>query len=151
MTQSASSQCLAFLKEIGVGNTVKMSEINAHVQTASGGGLHGFVNRATKEGALSLEGAIQQKGARPDRLFRVLPAIHKLNCRQNHKAVVGYTREPGLTRPNRCTTSVRIKTQAEMRDCLLDVAAFLDRPPLEQFTVQELVAELGRRYAKGEK
>lgn len=149
--QSASSECLAILKEIGVGQTVRMTEINQRIQTANGGGMHGFVNRALALGALRLDGHIKVHRDKPDRVFTIMPKIHELNVRKKSSGAKGVTREPGLKRPKPTVIGPALMTREAMRDMLLNIAAALDVNPLASCTVQELVAELGRRYEKGEK
>lgn len=148
MNDSISSQVLAYLRELGVRATFATSELEARGWQP--GAVAGMLNRLQKLKAITLTGHKTRPNGRVDRMFMVNEEINagipvKLTS-STRKPVV---RKPGLKRSGH-NPGTLLLTRQQVRDRLLELAAYFDSNGLADYTEQELVAELGRRYSKEE-
>lgn len=148
--QSTSYQLKMYLAELGVGAKFKMSELRTR-WPEDAGGVSGFINRAEKAGGVKLVGSIPTPNNKPDRMFQVTKELAEMKVYE-HAPV----RAEGYSRSNegpRAKTKfgASILTREQVRDKLLELATYFDTNPLNQYTEQELIAELSRRYEAKEK
>lgn len=145
--QSTSFQLKAYLTELGPGAKFKASELRQRMGVAASGGISGFLCRAEKMDCIRLIGNVPSglKNGKPDRMFEIMPGITTMPVQETAPTNKGgHTRtEGGRSKTN---FGKAIMTREQVRDKLLELATYFDTNPLTQYTEQELIAELGRRY-----
>lgn len=142
MSESVSSQLIAYLRELGPGALFNMRELKQRWPEEDGA-IAGFMNRLVKQGYVTLMGSVDRnrqfriEGSimNPMRVAKVRPV------RQPVSRIKGQPRTP-------CDYGKTLLTRQQVRDRLLELAAYFDSNGLAEYTEQELVAELGRRYNK---